>query len=706
MSRRSTRLSLPNQKEKKNFSKYFADEDDEISVKEDGQDDQDVSDEYSLSGDDEVSEKENDDENVSDEYTLENGDEHVKQNGKGKRKSKVTQKGPQAKTRKKEEPTKKSLPKSSSKATSKKGKKSTPVKTQKSSNKQISKSFDTNNNEDGDSDEDDDDWEDVEDAEVFDPDEYNPVLPSKLKINLDNSKQKKAKTADDWQEYWIRQQINKTRKEIQLKIHRTHLLIHIAHLKYINSICDHSLVRALSLSITDQLKFKPKSDILENIGSFIEQFVLIFDIKIRQTQDFVSILKEIVQAFDKEKICLKLTAVMIAVCVLRSMKLYVRICYSFNPISFKPTDLITKNTKFKKFQDDKIEDDEQASADKEKKDAIKYWLELFDKKKKRWICVDLINQIVDDPPLIENKQATKISYIMAIDNDDNIYEVTARYASDWVSHTIKKRRQDDDWWQETLSLLKPDKTTQYHEVDLKEFDEIFAKVELPKRFSDYKNHPLFVLERDILKFQGIYPSNAPPLGFFRDLPVFSRSCVHVLRSRETWLREARSVKPNEEAYKVVKPRFNSAKSRLAGDKATLDLFGEWQTKPYEPPVAQDGIVPRNAYGNVEVFKKCMLPIGTVHMRLPGLLRIANKLKIDCVPAIVGFETNRNGSRPDFDGFVVCKEFKEILQDAWNEENENYNKNIQERRTKRIYDNWRRLIKGLIIRENLKIKYGN
>jgi xeroderma pigmentosum group C-complementing protein len=45
----------------------------------------------------------------------------------------------------------------------------------------------------------------------------------------------------------------------------------------------------------------------------------------------------------------------------------------------------------------------------------------------------------------------------------------------------------------------------------------------------------------------------------------------------------------------------------------LELFGKWQTTPYIPPEAKDGKVPRNEYGNVDLFKKCMLPKGTVHI---------------------------------------------------------------------------------------------
>ena len=39
----------------------------------------------------------------------------------------------------------------------------------------------------------------------------------------------------------------------------------------------------------------------------------------------------------------------------------------------------------------------------------------------------------------------------------------------------------------------------------------------------------------------------------------------------------------------------------------LELFGEWQTQLYVPEPAVDGKVPRNEYGNVELFKPWMLP---------------------------------------------------------------------------------------------------
>ena len=44
-----------------------------------------------------------------------------------------------------------------------------------------------------------------------------------------------------------------------------------------------------------------------------------------------------------------------------------------------------------------------------------------------------------------------------------------------------------------------------------------------------------------------------------------------------------------------------------------------QVEDYVPPAAVDGIVPRNAYGNVELFLPSMLPKGTTHLQIAGEL---------------------------------------------------------------------------------------
>jgi hypothetical protein len=138
----------------------------------------------------------------------------------------------------------------------------------------------------------------------------------------------------------------------------------------------------------------------------------------------------------------------------------------------------------------------------------------------------------------------------------------------------------------------------------------------------------------------------------------------------------------------------------------LDVFGYWQTKPYEPPVAQNGKVPRNEFGNVELFQKSMLPIGCIHLQLPNLSRVCSKLKIDCAPAVVGFDAHKGFSHAVYDGYVFCEEFKDIVIDAYYEDERNNRVKEEEKRKQKIYDNWKKLTRSLLIREKLKLKYGN
>ena len=83
-----------------------------------------------------------------------------------------------------------------------------------------------------------------------------------------------------------------------------------------------------------------------------------------------------------------------------------------------------------------------------------------------------------------------------------------------------------------------------------------------KNIFRYKNHPLYALERHLLKFEGIYPPSALTLGFVRGEPVYPRDCVHTLHSREIWLKSARVVKPKQQPYKIVKarPKWDKVKS--------------------------------------------------------------------------------------------------------------------------------------------------
>ncbi|XP_067400430.1 DNA repair protein complementing XP-C cells isoform X1 [Emydura macquarii macquarii] len=352
-------------------------------------------------------------------------------------------------------------------------------------------------------------------------------------------------------------------------------------------------------------------------------------------------------------------------------------------------------------------DDDEGEQEVVKVTGTDQWLEIFVEREDRWICVDCVHGIVNQPPLCFKYATKPVSYIVGIDTNGHVKDVTQRYDPAWMTST-RKYRVDPQWWEDTLEPYR----SRSVEREKKEEREFLVKLQdqpLPTAIGEYKNHPLYALKRHILKYEAIYPETAAILGYCRGEAVYSRDCVHTLHSRDTWLKQARVVRIGEVPYKMVKGFSNQArKARLIEpsnrEKNDLALFGLWQTEEYQPPVAVDGRVPRNEYGNVYLFLPCMLPIGCVQLKLPNLHKVARKLDIDCVQAITGFDFHGGYSHPVTDGYIVCEEYKEVLIAAWENEQAEVEKREKEKKEKRALGNWKLLAKGLLIRERLKQRY--
>ncbi|KHJ42245.1 DNA repair protein Rad4 [Trichuris suis] len=291
-------------------------------------------------------------------------------------------------------------------------------------------------------------------------------------------------------------------------------------------------------------------------------------------------------------------------------------------------------------------------------------------------CINLYSAgpLYSSEPL-EFLRSDEMAYCLGFDNEHMAKDVTLRYATDSAILKYRQWRIVDNWWLDVLRLFKPvDAARDDAENEL--IERQLVERPLPKKISEYKNHPLleersgYVLERDLLKFQALYPKDVQPIGYCSKVPVYRRSAVHQLNGKEAWIREARVIKDNEEPYKIVKAR------------------------------PKMGVVPRNKFGNVELYQMKMLPKGTVYLDAPGLPEVARKLDIDCVPAVVGWEFHCRSSHPILKGFVVCEEFKDILMDAWKEERMIAVRKAKERKSKRAMQNWRRLVRGLLIKSNL------
>ena len=144
-----------------------------------------------------------------------------------------------------------------------------------------------------------------------------------------------------------------------------------------------------------------------------------------------------------------------------------------------------------------------------------------------------------------------------------------RYAKNYMTHT-RKQRVDQEWVEETLRPYASRDAKASAAEDAK-MERALEKAPMPTTVAAFKGisflfssltacltgvnfsgHPLYALPRHLLKFEAIYPSDAPTLGFLRGEPIYARECVKTLHCRVTWLKEGRTVTDNLRSAKEYK----------------------------------------------------------------------------------------------------------------------------------------------------------
>ncbi|KAI3378301.1 hypothetical protein SNEBB_007147 [Seison nebaliae] len=310
--------------------------------------------------------------------------------------------------------------------------------------------------------------------------------------------------------------------------------------------------------------------------------------------------------------------------------------------------------------------------------------------------------------------------ILSIDHHSNLNEITLKYMTGerYISEIMKLKMSSSEirTLHGTASGFDDVRRERHPSemaglcADLGLMKQNLYKVKMPKTIIGFKNHPVYCLERHLLKFQGIHSlvenNREGVAGRLNQNVIYYRSGVVTLYSKQTWLKYAMQVKENEHPSKIVKGR-PSYKECAAGVKfVDLELFGYWQIEPYIPPTAIDGKVPRNQYGNVDLFQERMLPIGTFHLKasvIPprNVTMICRKLRIDHASAIYGFDLKRGYTIALTDGYVVCNDKVEIILKEYEAMKKEKERVAEENRLKTIYGRWRMFIKKMIIKDNLR-----
>ncbi|ESL10251.1 DNA-repair protein [Trypanosoma rangeli SC58] len=191
-----------------------------------------------------------------------------------------------------------------------------------------------------------------------------------------------------------------------------------------------------------------------------------------------------------------------------------------------------------------------------------------------------------------------------------------------------------------LDAFRKDMTQSTHsqlERERKQLHSLAYAEEIPKTLTALQKHPLFVLENELARHEGIYPKDKTTIvGSVKGHMVYKRSAVVNLRSRDGWLRVGRCVVSEDELpYKVVPPPASRPFASSSG------FFGVWQTKPFEPsPLRSDGSLPLHGKTRWYVLLGKPVPEGLLYIQRPNIARVARRMDVEFGLAVMGFQRRR------------------------------------------------------------------
>ncbi|KAH7383184.1 hypothetical protein BKA66DRAFT_463311 [Pyrenochaeta sp. MPI-SDFR-AT-0127] len=311
-----------------------------------------------------------------------------------------------------------------------------------------------------------------------------------------------------------------------------------------------------------------------------------------------------------------------------------------------------------------------------------YWVEAFNAAHQKWVAIDTHSTFTVnapeklEPPLSFTQNS--LTYAIAFDEDYTAKDVTRRYARAYNAKTRKFRVEctpgGDKWLRQTLKFFRRSTTLDRDQLEDAALSRKEAAEGIPKNVQDFKGHPVYVLERHLRHNEVIHPLtqvgkvNCGTAMNPKMEPIYRRNNVHVVRSSDKWYRMGRDVKEGERPLKHAKPKRGRQTS--IGHDMDIDdqqddtgagLYAEFQTELYIPPPVLRGRVPRNAYGNLDLYVPSMCPTGGTHIRHKLASKAARVVGVDFADAVTGFSFKGRHGTAIVQGVVVAQEYADAVQ---------------------------------------------
>lgn len=137
------------------------------------------------------------------------------------------------------------------------------------------------------------------------------------------------------------------------------------------------------------------------------------------------------------------------------------------------------------------------------------------------------------------------------------------------------------------------------------------------------------------------------------------------------------------------------------DNPGTALYAPYQTTLYAAPAVMDGRIPRNVYGNIDVYVPSMIPRGGAHIPHPETARAARIIGIDYADAVTGFSFRGRHGSAIANGAVVAAEYREAVEEVIKAFEDERAQAEEEKRTLAALKMWKRFLVGLRIRERIE-----
>ena len=358
-----------------------------------------------------------------------------------------------------------------------------------------------------------------------------------------------------------------------------------------------------------------------------------------------------------------------------------------------------------------------------------FWVEAFNQAHQSWIPVDpLVTQTVGKASKLEppgSYDLNQLNYVIAFENDGVARDVTKRYAKAYNAKTRRLRVESAEsnggtWLRKALRIFRRPRSDfkgrDRDQIEDSELAQREAQEGLPNNVQDFKHHPYYALERHLRRHEVIHPRrevgkfNAGTAARPRMEAVFRRGDVKACKSAEKWFRVGREVKKGQQPLKSV-PARRMRKAKPASDdedgegEAISPLYALFQTELYVPPPVVNGKVPRNAYGNLDIYVPSMVPAGGAHNLHPLAKEAARILRIDAVDAVTGFKFQGRQGTAIVEGVIIAANFREAVEAAIDGLQDDWTEQKGMARSALALKMWKRFLTALRIKERVSA-YGD